>query len=45
MKKNLKTTLLMCSAPISLTCLLSLGVVQPALAQASGEAAPAATPA
>ena len=45
MKKNLKTTLLMCSAPISLTCLLSLGVVQPALAQASGEAAPASTPA
>ncbi|SIO67339.1 porin, OprB family [Burkholderia sp. GAS332] len=44
MKKNLKTTLLMCRAPISLTCLLSLGVVQPALAQASGEAAPAATP-
>ncbi|NPT47562.1 carbohydrate porin [Paraburkholderia sp. 1N] len=45
MKKNLKTTLLMCGAPISLTCLLSLGVVQPAFAQASGEAAPAATPA
>ena len=45
MKKNLKTTLLMCGAPISLTCLLSLGVVQPAFAQASGEAAPSSTPA
>ncbi|MFM0484844.1 carbohydrate porin [Paraburkholderia strydomiana] len=45
MKKNLKTTLLMCGAPLSLTCLLSLGFVQPALAQASNEAAPAATPA
>ncbi|MFM0213462.1 carbohydrate porin [Paraburkholderia sediminicola] len=45
MKKNLKTTLLMCGAPISLTCLLSLGVVQPALAQASGDAAPATAPA
>ncbi|CAE6824410.1 Porin B [Paraburkholderia domus] len=45
MKKNLKTTLLMCGAPISLTCLLSLGVVQSALAQASAEAAPTSTPA
>lgn len=45
MKKNLKTTLLTYGAPLSLTCLLSLGVVQPAFAQASGEAAPAATPA
>ncbi len=45
MKKTLKTTLLMCGAPLSLTCLLSLGIVQPALAQASGEASPVTTPA
>lgn len=45
MKKNLKTTILMSGGPISLSLLLSLSVVQPALAQTSGEAAPAATPA
>jgi porin len=45
MKKNLKTTLLMGGAPIGLTCLLALSAVQPAFAQASGEAAPAPTPA
>ncbi|TKC81248.1 carbohydrate porin [Trinickia terrae] len=45
MKKKLKTTLLMSSAPAGLTLALSLGVVPPALAQAaSGEAAPAAAP-
>jgi porin len=43
MKKNMKTRLLTSGGPISLTLLLSLGVVPPALAQASGEAAPPAT--
>jgi porin len=44
MTKKLKTKLLMSCGPISLTVLLSLGVVPPALAQASSETAPAATP-
>jgi porin len=45
MNKNLKTRLLMSGGPISLSLLLSLGVVPPAFAQAASEAAPAATPA
>jgi porin len=45
MRKNLKTTLLMSSAPASLTLLLSLGIAPSAHAQASGESAPAASPA
>ncbi|WP_350357386.1 carbohydrate porin [Paraburkholderia fungorum] len=45
MKKNLKTKLLMSGGPISLTFLLSLGVVPPAFAQAASEGAPAAAPA
>jgi porin len=43
MKKNLKTRLLLTGGPASLSLLLSLGVVRPALAQENGEAAPAAT--
>ncbi|MFL9912397.1 carbohydrate porin [Paraburkholderia sp. RL17-337-BIB-A] len=45
MKKNLKTRLLMSGGPISLSFLLSLGVVPPAFAQAASEGTPAATPA
>jgi porin len=45
MNKNLKTRLLMSGGPISLSFLLSLGVVSPAFAQAASEGAPAATPA
>ena len=45
MNKNLKTRLLMSCGPISLSLLLSLGIVQPAFAQAASEGAPAATPA
>jgi len=44
MKKNLKAKLLKSSGPISLTCLLTLGAVQAAFAQAASEATPAATP-
>jgi porin len=44
MKKNLKTKLLLSGGPASLGLLLSLGIVPPALAQASGEAASAGTP-
>ncbi|WP_206997597.1 carbohydrate porin [Trinickia mobilis] len=44
MKKNLKAALRISGAPASLTLLLSLGLVPPAFAQASGEAAPAANP-
>jgi porin len=42
MKKNLKSKLLLSSGPISLSLLLSLGIVPPALAQASSDATPAA---
>ncbi|HEX7907534.1 MAG TPA: carbohydrate porin [Paraburkholderia sp.] len=45
MKKNLKTKLLLSGGPLGLTCLLSLGVVPAAFAQAAGEGTPAATPA
>ncbi|OAJ62433.1 porin [Paraburkholderia ginsengiterrae] len=45
MKKNLKTKLLLSGGPLGLTCVLSLGVVPPAFAQAAGEGTPAATPA
>jgi len=45
MKKNLKTKLLMSGGPIGIAFLLFPGLVPLALAQASGEAAPAATPA
>jgi porin len=41
MKKNLKTKLLLSSGPFSLSLLLSLGIVPPALAQASSDATPA----
>ena len=41
MKKNLKTKLLLSSGPFSLSLLLSLGIVLPALAQASSDATPA----
>jgi porin len=40
MKNNLKTRLLLSSGPASLSLLLSLGIVPPALAQASSDAAP-----
>jgi len=42
MRKNLKAKLLLSSGPISLSLLLSLGIVTPALAQASDNATPAA---
>ena len=42
MKKNLKSKLLLSSGPVSLSLLLSLGIVPPALAQANGNATPAA---
>jgi porin len=42
MKKNLKTKLLLSGGPVSLSLLLSLGIVPPALAQASGDTTPAA---
>jgi len=40
MNKNLMTKLLLSGGPISLTFLLSPGVVPPAVAQANGEAVP-----
>ncbi|MBV8629100.1 MAG: carbohydrate porin, partial [Paraburkholderia sp.] len=45
MKKKLKTRLLRSGAPLSMSLLLSAGIVPPAFAQASGEAAPAPAPA
>ncbi|SMG53654.1 carbohydrate porin [Paraburkholderia susongensis] len=44
MKKKLKTRLLLSGAPVSLSFLLSLAIAPCAFAQATGEAAPAATP-
>jgi len=44
MKKNLKTKLLLSSGPFSLSLLLSLGIVPPALAQATSDATPAPAP-